>query len=158
VVEKLYFPPNLLSLQDYAFDGVLWCAGQAVSRITYSRLYQKVSHLIPGQMWGAGDGATTFTLPDLRSEFLRGWDGGRGVDSNRLFGSTQGDQIKTHEHSLNNAGSNRFARYNESEGNSNPWGSGNGSKFEGEFSFSTQPTGGNETRPRNIAVLLCVKY
>lgn len=158
IVEKLYHPENLLTLQDYAFDGVLWLAGQAVSRATYSRLFNKVEHQIGGPLWGNGDGVTTFTLPDFRGEFCRSWDGGRGVDAGRAFGSFQADEIKSHNHSLNDTGTNRFARYNENDGASNPWGSGNGSKFEGEYSFSTQNTGGAETRPRNRSVLLCVKY
>lgn len=39
--------------------------------------------------YGDGDGSTTFTLPDLRAEIVRGWDDGRGVDSGRAFGSFQ---------------------------------------------------------------------
>lgn len=38
---------------------------------------------------GAGDGSTTFTLPDLRGEFIRGADNGRGIDSSRALGSKQ---------------------------------------------------------------------
>lgn len=158
LVEKIYSPANLLSLQDFAFDGVLWLAGQEVSRSTYARLFDKVKHLFGGPLWGDGNGETTFTIPDFRGEFSRGWDGGRGIDSGRTFGSEQADMIKLHSHSLNDTGANRFACYNESDGNSNPWGSGNASKFEKEFSFSTQQTGGVETRPRNRAVLFCVKY
>lgn len=39
--------------------------------------------------FGVGDGSTTFNLPDLRGEFIRGADRGRGVDSGRAQGSAQ---------------------------------------------------------------------
>lgn len=38
------------------------------------------------------------TLPDYRGEFLRGWDNGRGIDSGRLIGSFQAEQIPEHKH------------------------------------------------------------
>ena len=38
---------------------------------------------------GAGDGSTTFNVPDLRGEFIRGIDGVRGIDSSRALGSKQ---------------------------------------------------------------------
>lgn len=64
--------------------GYLKANGAAVSRTAYSALFASV-----GTTFGAGDGATTFNLPDLRGEFLRGWDDGRGVDTGRVFGSAQ---------------------------------------------------------------------
>lgn len=36
----------------------------------------------------------TLKLPDLRGEFIRGWDGGKGVDSGRTLLSAQGDAIR----------------------------------------------------------------
>lgn len=41
--------------------GWLLCSGQAVSRTTYATLFAAI-----GTTWGAGDGSTTFNLPDLR--------------------------------------------------------------------------------------------
>ncbi|KAK3606825.1 hypothetical protein CHS0354_018419 [Potamilus streckersoni] len=49
-------------------------------------------------LYGVGDGATTFRLPDLRGEFIRGWDNGRGVDRERLQGSSQADVFQHHQH------------------------------------------------------------
>jgi microcystin-dependent protein len=60
------------------------CNGQAVSRTTYSGLFAKI-----GTTYGAGNGSTTFNVPDLRGEFVRGWDNGRGVDNSRTLGSWQ---------------------------------------------------------------------
>jgi microcystin-dependent protein len=64
----------------------LLCDGSAVSRTTYSELFDAV-----GTTYGTGDGSTTFNLPDLRGEFLRGADEGRGVDAGRGLGTSQGD-------------------------------------------------------------------
>ncbi|WP_414500070.1 phage tail protein [Zymobacter sp. IVIA_12111.31 C1] len=65
-------------------EGYLAANGSAVSRQTYARLFAAI-----GTTFGGGDGSTTFNLPDLRGEFIRGWDNGRGVDSGRQIGSWQ---------------------------------------------------------------------
>ena len=65
-------------------SGWLKANGAAVSRTVYADLFEAI-----GTSWGEGDGSTTFNLPDLRGEFIRGWDDGRGVDSGRSFGSQQ---------------------------------------------------------------------
>lgn len=48
-------------------SGYLECNGQAVSRSTYSELFSLI-----GTTYGEGDGSSTFNVPDLRGEFLRG--------------------------------------------------------------------------------------
>jgi len=65
-------------------EGWLLCDGRAVSRDVFADLFNML-----GASFGTGDGSTTFNLPDLRGEFIRGYDDGRGVDSDREFGSTQ---------------------------------------------------------------------
>ena len=73
-------------------EGWLMCDGSAVSRTDYAALFSVI-----GDTYGVGDGSTTFNLPDLRGEFVRGLDdmgtaqGARGVDSGRGLGSTQTD-------------------------------------------------------------------
>lgn len=74
-------------------DGFLVCDGSLVSRLTYAELFAAI-----GTLYGAGDGSTTFSLPDLRGEFIRGWDGGRGIDSGRGFATVQADENKSHSH------------------------------------------------------------
>ena len=74
-------------------SGYLKCNGAAVSRTTYSALFA-----IIGTTHGEGDGSATFNVPDLRGEFVRGWDDSRGVDSGRSFGSSQSDTNKQHNH------------------------------------------------------------
>lgn len=102
----------------FAAEGVLtgWlrCNGQTVSRTTYARLWnfaQSSGQVAasegakePGQ-FGPGDGATTFSIPDLRGRFLRGFDDGAGVDSGRVFGTQQASANKSHTHTTSSSGS-----------------------------------------------------
>jgi len=74
-------------------SGYLECNGAAVSRSTYASLFSSIS-----TTWGVGDGSSTFNLPDLRGQFVRGWDNSAGVDSGRSFASSQSDQNKQHNH------------------------------------------------------------
>ena len=118
--------------------------GALVSRTTYSALFAAIS-----TTFGIGDGSTTFALPDLRAEFIRGLDDGRGVDTGRVLGSAQTDQNKQ-----DNARS--FGGYTGSmlaaqEDNGNMLRSDGGG-------FRPQTVGGSEARPRNIALLACIKY
>lgn len=70
--------------------------GAAVSRTAYANLFAQI-----GTTYGAGDGSTTFNLPDYRGEFLRGFDDGRGVDTGRVLGSFQADSFASHAHGVN---------------------------------------------------------
>lgn len=118
--------------------GWLKANGAAVSRTTYAALFTAI-----GTTFGVGDGSTTFNLPDLRGEFIRGWDDARGVDSGRGFGSAQADELKSHTHTNGMSASGPYAYYS--------LGSQSGTA-------ATGATGGTETRPRNIALLACIKF
>jgi microcystin-dependent protein len=61
--------------------GWLVCNGQNVSRATYAALFAAI-----GVLHGAGDGTSTFTLPDMRGRVVAGVDGGAG----RLTGAQTG--------------------------------------------------------------------
>ncbi len=76
-------------------SGWLECDGAAVSRATYASLFAAI-----GTAFGVGDGSTTFNLPDLRGEFIRGLDNGRGVDGARVLGSAQSGQLGDHKHEI----------------------------------------------------------
>lgn len=124
--------------------GYLKANGAAISRAAYSALFSKI-----GTMFGAGDGSTTFNLPDLRGEFIRGFDDGRGVDPGRNLGSWQTDMFKLHNHTttfgaetgLHDAGDDLTL-----PGQGYPQ------------TVTSNGTGGTETRPRNLALLACIKF
>lgn len=113
-------------------SGWLAADGSAVSRTTYVNLFVAIS-----TTFGAGDGSTTFNLPDLRGEFVRGYDNSRGVDSGRVFGSSQVDMLKSHTHTY------AYTHPVTSGGNVQ---AGNGVPPQ---DANTGATGGTETRPRN---------
>ena len=149
--------------------GWLKANGAAISRTAYANLYAKI-----GTTFGVGDGSTTFTLPDLRGEFIRGWDDGKNVDTSRSFGSAQGAAMENHTHSgtTNTTGNHTHAcdirtaySFNNAFGghNGNPVSGTAYTKAAGNHSHTVttgnpNTGGGTETRPRNIAMLACIKY
>jgi microcystin-dependent protein len=138
-----YFPANT------APTGWLKANGALVSRTTYAALFAVI-----GTTYGAGDGSTTFALPDLRGEFVRGWDDGRGVDAARGLGTAQADVIKP----------GTFSALSES---ANPTGAVTQvSETVGVITigaaarsriYRVGDDGATETRPRNVAFLACIK-
>lgn len=60
-------------------SGWLLCDGSAVSRTTYSDLFSNI-----GTLYGAGNGSTTFNIPDLRGRTVFGLDNMGGTAANRL--------------------------------------------------------------------------
>ena len=155
---------------DTAPEGFIKCNGAAVSRTTFSALFNAI-----GTTFGAGDGSTTFNLPDMRGEFPRGWNDGRGVDSGRSFGSAQLDGLGEHIHSI--LRSNRgFDRWDVTNNDSAITELDNTITFKTSSYFnnfrsqapnrtlrqngntSTNDNATNETRPRNLALLACIKF
>jgi microcystin-dependent protein len=122
--------------------GWLAADGSAVSRTTYATLFSAI-----GTTFGIGNGSTTFNLPDLRAEFIRGIDNGRGIDSGRSFGSAQAatefadESIDGHKTQYTNADATRT-----------------GSSITREAAYETtiNPTFVS-VRPRNVALLACIK-
>ncbi|EKN6261730.1 hypothetical protein DVP94_14365 [Yersinia enterocolitica] len=81
----------------------------------------------------------TGVLPDLRGEFIRGFDDGRGVRADQNLLGWQGHGIQSHNHGITN-----FEVRGVTGGPTSAWfTSGNG--------LATSNSGGDETRPRNIA-------
>lgn len=126
--------------------------GQAISRTTYSALFA-----IIGVVFGAGDGSTTFNIPDSRGYFNRGWSHGSSVDSGRAFGSTQAGAIQAHTHSVTDPGHTHGipAQLNgDFAGPANDATQGGLTPYQ-SLSATTGivigSTGGSETRPINIA-------
>lgn len=127
----LDFPVNTVPV------GFVVCAGQVVTRAAYPDL---VTYLTGGTV------ALSATLPDLRGEFRRGADLGRGVDAGRAVGSFQADTLKAHTHA--------YSRFIASASLQRGAGSVNTGGYD---SPETSATGDTETRPRNIAVVTCIK-
>lgn len=126
--------------------GWLECDGSAISRTTYSRLFDLI-----GVTYGVGDGTNTFNLPDLRGEFIRGWDNGRGIDGGRTFGSAQGSQLESHTHDT------ARVEVDDGDGGIDHWVMTQTGEPSTVDTFETDSTGGTETRPRNISLMYCIK-
>lgn len=95
VVLTAQTPPGtiIMSARASAPPGFLKANGALLSRTSYPDLFAAI-----GTLYGAGDGSTTFAIPDLRGEFPRFWDDGKGTDPGRLMGSAQTDGVKSHKH------------------------------------------------------------
>ena len=134
-------------------SGYLKANGAAVSRTVYKALFDAI-----GVTFGGGDGSTTFNVPDLRNEFIRGWADGAGVDAARALGTWQVGSVESHTHAPP-AGltrpwlSNAFSGDGEID-SSNVTGPSERSSQPG----NTQAYGGVETKPRNVALLACIKF
>ena len=77
-------------------NGYLLCDGQAVSRTIYAALFKAI-----GTTWGAGDGSTTFNVPDMREVAPVGiGQSGRTEGAHDVFtlGEFKDDQIQNHTH------------------------------------------------------------
>lgn len=144
--------------------GYLKADGAIIQRTDYPALFTAI-----GTTFGEGDGTTTFTLPDLRGEFIRGWDNGRNIDCERAFGSIQGDAIRNVTGQLRYAGpqnSDSVMNYQSalqwtSVSQKSPYSaqSSQGSNYyEINFDASRSVPTASENRPRNIALLACIKY
>ena len=150
--------------------GYLECNGATVSRTTYAALFAVI-----GITYGSGDGSTTFELPDLRGEFVRGWDNGKGTDSGREIGTNQSEDTKAHNHtaSSNTTGSHTHtvrdvstASYTNTSHlqittntNTTPNYKSGYVSTDGNHShtITIDNSTGDETRPRNVALMYCIK-
>ncbi|UST60011.1 phage tail protein [Pseudomonas moraviensis] len=112
-----------------------------------SATYPDLSAYLGGKFNKGDEGVGNFRLPEARGEFLRGWDHGRGADLGRAVGSYQADELKTHTHQISAPTS--IAASGGSTGIILAAG--------GMLNWSTTNTGGAETRPRNLAVMWCIK-
>lgn len=70
-------------------EGFLLCNGQEVSRFTYAKLYEVI-----GDTYGAGDGATTFDLPNLVEKFIEGTESSVGQTLEAGLPNIKGDLNK----------------------------------------------------------------
>jgi microcystin-dependent protein len=125
--------------------GWLAADGTAVSRSTYATLFTAI-----GTTYGVGDGSTTFALPDLRGYFVRGSGTNSDGTAAGTFGAKQADELKSHTHTyidVRNAAAGQFSVAG-----------GTGMDGATNTNRTTNATGGAETRPKNIAMLYCIKF
>lgn len=149
--------------------GWLKANGSIISRTSYPDLFAAI-----GTTYGAGDGSTTFQIPDCRGEFLRSFDDGRGIDFGRGIGSYQKGSITAFNMPTSEGLGGTFSvgsndtlstwqpvagvdpahdsyagtvthHHSASVTNSGTWWTANG-------------WGAGVTRPRNLAFLACIKY
>jgi len=155
--------------------GYFECNGQSLNRNTYAALFAVI-----GTQYGAAN-SSTFKVPDLRGEFVRGFDNGRGIDSGRGIGSSQSGQNLSHDHdadasatsNVSDPGHRHNARGygNDDDGGNQFTGSGNNSvrnnaiedattgiSVATNVSIDVDNDGGNEARPRNIAMMYIIKF
>ena len=128
--------------------GFLAASGQSVAKNTYPSLYAALG----GASSPYGQTDTTFKLPDLRGEFIRGWDNGRGVDSGRALGSAQASQNLSHTHRIIDTSGTDTAGDTNNSFDTNTDTEQNGGKY-----VETTSSGGTEARPRNIALQAIIK-
>lgn len=153
--------------------GWLVCDGAIVSRAVYAALFSVI-----GETFGAGDGFTTFKLPDYRGAFLRGSGTGANGYSGPSTNSYQGDAIEQHNHgatvtdpghnhtqnSINDDfnGTGSYANYNtpsfarQDSAGSIDWPNINNNTTG--ITVSIENTGTTETRPYNYGVVWLIKY
>jgi microcystin-dependent protein len=143
----------IYSARQTAPTGYLVCDGSVVSRTTYATLFSAI-----GTAFGAGDGSSTFALPDLRGQFVRGWNSGANdqsvtsdVDSGRSFGSGQTDQLQSHTHTVPYRAAGPSGAISSIGDNAGVADSTKSTNFGDVGRF------GDETRPVNVALLACIK-
>ena len=146
-------------------DGWLICDGRAISRSTYSRLFELLS-----TSYGTGDGSSTFNLPDLRGQFLRGAKRSATTTPGSFagnVGTTQPDVIKTTTattdaqlDSIIISAINGLPSGANADINVAVFGANNQLKKYTNFDHRHSVTigSGNETRPNNMSVNWIIKY
>ena len=136
--------------------GWLKCNGAAVSRTTYAALFASI-----GTTWGAGNGSTTFNLPELRGEFPRVWDDGRGVDSGRGIATFQDQDWKGTYMTNTGSNTNAYSHGPVYMGKS-IFGTFTGNLFGGRWAAPAasqkQAWDTSPIRPRNRTLMACIKY
>lgn len=173
------FPPGLImpfgGEAENIPEGWLLCDGSEISRTEYAGLFAAI-----GIAWGAGDLTSTFNLPDLRGQFLRGVDGSAGVDPDKnsrtakygggntgnATGSYQDDAFQGHWHK------NKYSTdYNGYGSPGNGWKSNWANAYQDATTTSPSfivdpapdnihgtPRTSNESRPKNVYVHYIIKY
>lgn len=145
---EVAIPPGTIieSACSVAPSGFLDCDGSAVSRSTYANLFTAI-----GTVYGAGDGSTTFNIPDRRANVGRGAGTSVGYTQNVtiLQGAKTDDALEAHNHQYTTPGS-----YDDLVG-------GNGTSARIQSTGTTSVASGrtaNETRVKSLGMKYYIKY
>ncbi|HXU30162.1 MAG TPA: tail fiber protein [Thermoanaerobaculia bacterium] len=125
----------------------LFCDGNPITKTAFPELYSHLALANTGLILDA----ERALLPDLRGEFIRGWANDRDIDKDRKLGSLQLDMFKAHHHQF--SGWVQITRPNAGDGFHSVGGG-------PDINVQDPPTtdvGGNETRPRNVAVNFIIR-
>ena len=134
-------------------EGYMHCNGAAVNRTTYVNLFNKI-----GTTYGAGDGSTTFNLPNTVARFLEGGVGAGTYYEAGLPNITGYFPADTRDMAQGNYGgvfSQTYlnAQANGENGNSKTY------KYTLDASKASNVYGASETvQPPAITVIYCIKY
>ena len=133
--------------------------GASLNVTSYANLYAAI-----GTTFGSGTG--TFKVPDLRGYFIRGFGVNGNGTASGAFGALVADSINQHSHGITDPGhTHTVPMYNTGQGTSG----GGATLYPGSSGYSTgsSTTGittnltgtniGTETRPKNMALLYCIK-
>lgn len=124
----------------------LVCNGDQIAKSSFPDLY---GHLIMANPALRID-AERAQLPDLRGEFVRGWDNQRNIDPQRRLGSFQDQELKAHDHAIPHEVQVHWPGHGGFHSNDG----GNDTNLPTPH---TTFSGGSETRPRNIAVNFIIR-
>lgn len=156
--------------------GWLKANGALLLRSAYRTLWNfaiTCGFVVDDQVWNSGqqgcfsrgmDDGMRFRVPDLRGEFLRGFDDARGVDNGRVLGSLQSDAIRNITGSVGAAGGVAWQGAMgafRTEGGTASLVSATQNNMEGvnlTVDASRIVPTASENRPRNIALLACIRY
>jgi phage-related tail fiber protein len=135
-------------------DGWLKANGASLSTTTYANLFGQI-----GYTWGGSGGS--FNIPDMRGEFPRGWDDGRTVDNGRALAAAQAQDWKGYYMTNTASGSFSYSHGPVYMGKS-AFPSHSGNLFTGYWAAPSSAWGTawdtSEIRPRNRALLACIKF
>jgi microcystin-dependent protein len=152
----LFVPPGavLPFAMNVVPSGWLAANGSAVSRTLYPALFAAI-----GTLYGVGDGSTTFALPDLRGYFVRGSGTNSDGTASGTFGEKQEDAFQAHEHTF------RYPKKVTDGSNGADHTVTDSATYTSETTTAIQSKTGfgiarsaSETRPKNIALLYCIKF
>jgi microcystin-dependent protein len=116
---------------------------------TYAALFTAIGTSFGETNGSGGAGTSHFRVPDLRGYFVRGSGTNSDGTAAGTFGAKQADDFKSHTHTTNTSGSMNIGM---------AVAPGNGQPSNYNANATTGATGGTETRPKNIALLYCIKF